>query len=163
MQAKAFVPTKYRVPLRKALCILRHLGVRVTCPCCRWRFRRFLPFGVNQRSNALCPRCGSLERHRLLWLYLNNRTNLFQRSHRMLHIAPEPIFARMFRTMPMLSYFTGDLTSKLAGVRMDITNVAYKDNSFDIILCNHVLEHVERDRKAMTELLRVLIPGGWAF
>ena len=162
MQAKAFVPVQYRVPVRKALRILNHLGMRVTCPCCRWRFRRFLPYGVNQRANALCPNCGSLERHRLLWLYLKNRTDLFQRSHRMLHIASEPIFARMFQRLPALTYFTADLNSQSVSVRLDITNVAYKDNSFDVVLCNHVLEHVENDRKAMTELWRVLRPGGWA-
>jgi SAM-dependent methyltransferase len=64
--------------------------------------------------------------------------------------------------MPLLNYFTADLTSKLADVKVNIANLAYKDNSFDVILCNHVLEHVEDDRKAMRELFRVLIPGGWA-
>jgi 2-polyprenyl-3-methyl-5-hydroxy-6-metoxy-1,4-benzoquinol methylase len=80
----------------------------------------------------------------------------------MLHIAPEPIFARMFQTLPALRYFTADLNSQSASVKLDITNVAYKDSLFDVILCNHVLEHVEDDRKAMRELWRVLRPGGWA-
>jgi SAM-dependent methyltransferase len=132
------------------------------CPCCRWRFRTFLPFGIDQRSNALCPGCGSLERHRLLWLYLKNRTDLFRRRLRVLHIAPEPMFAKELATNPLLRYSTADLASKSADVKTDITSVAFKENSFDAVLCNHVLEHVEDDRKAMAELRRVLMPGGWA-
>jgi SAM-dependent methyltransferase len=162
MQAKALVPRKYRSSLGIALRTVQHLGVQVKCPCCGWHFRRFLPFGVVERANASCPKCGSLERHRVLWLYLKNKTDFFARNHRVLHVAPERVFAAIFRRMPRLRYIAADLASKLANIRMDITAIPYKDNSFDVVLCNHVLEHVVEDQKAIGELFRVLVPGGWA-
>ncbi|MPZ76522.1 MAG: methyltransferase domain-containing protein [Deltaproteobacteria bacterium] len=154
---------RYRPFIGTLLRALRYIGTRVTCPCCGWHFRGFLPFGVVvKRTHALCPRCGSLERHRLLWLYLKNRTDLFDRNHRVLHFAPERIFAKVFRTMPLLHYVSADLSSKRARLKTDIMDIPCKDNSFDVVLCNHVLEHVADDQKAMRELCRVLSPGGWA-
>jgi SAM-dependent methyltransferase len=163
MLRKTLVPTRHRAFLGTLLRALRYVGTRVMCPCCGWHFRGFLPFGVVvKRANALCPRCGSLERHRLLWLYLKNRTDLFERNHRVLHFAPERIFSKIFPRMPTLRYVTADLASSSASLKTDIMNVPCKDNSFDVVLCNHVLEHVADDQKAMRELFRVLMPGGWA-
>ena len=138
------------------------IGNRFICPCCGRHFRRFLTFGVKPRKNAMCPRCGSLERHRLLWLYLENKTNLFTSNLKVLHIAPEPIFQKFFKLMLNLDYISADLNSRYAMLNMDITNITYEDCLFDVILCSHVFEHVEDDRKAMRELYRVLKPGGWA-
>jgi SAM-dependent methyltransferase len=132
------------------------------CPCCNGNFDEFLPFGVKQRPNARCPNCGSLERHRLLWLYFQNRTNLFSENLKVLHIAPEDIFQNAFKAMPNLDYISGDIKSSRAMVKMDITNIPYEANSFDVILCVHVLEHILDDRKAMRELFRVLKPNGWS-
>lgn len=134
----------------------------MVCPCCGWHFRAFLPYGIHDRPNALCPRCGSLERHRLLWLYFKNRTNLFTDKLAVLHFAPEQIFQSAFRAMSNLEYISTDLCSSQAMVRMDIANSSLGDSSFDVVLCCHVLEHVPDDRKAMRELFRVLKPGGWA-
>ncbi|MDO8670009.1 MAG: methyltransferase domain-containing protein [Dehalococcoidia bacterium] len=111
---------------------------------------------------ALCPRCHSSFRERLMYLYLKNRTTMFQEAHRVLHIAPERNLQKALRELSNLSYVSADLDSPLAAVKIDITNIAYGDNVFDVIICNHVLEHVPDDRKAMSELLRVLKPGGWA-
>jgi SAM-dependent methyltransferase len=138
------------------------IGNRFICPCCGWHFRKFLTYGVKPRKNAMCPRCGSLERHRLLWLYLKNKTNLFTCNLKVLHIAPEPIFQSIFKSMPNLDYISADLNSRYAMLNMDVTNIIYEDCLFDVILCSHVLEHVEDDRKAIRELLRVLNPRGWA-
>ena len=162
---KAIVPERYHTTLVEIYRICRsflYIGNRYICPCCGWRFRVFLPFGVKPRPSAQCPRCGSLERHRLLWLYLKNRTNLFSDNLKVLHFAPEYIFQKTFRFMPNLDYISADLDSPLAMVKVDITNILYDDNSFDVILCSHVLEHVIDDREAMKELFRVLKPGGWA-
>lgn len=139
-----------------------YTGRRYRCPCCGGHFRKLKPFGITPRSNALCPRCGSLERHRLLWLYLNDRTNLFAEQLRLLHFAPEGCFERVFKSMTNLNYTSADLISPTAMLRVDITDIPFPDNSFDAIICNHVLEHVPDDRKAISELYRVLEPGGWA-
>lgn len=124
-------------------------------------FRTFLPYGYgNQRNNVLSPSTLSLERHRLLWLYLKNETDFFSASKKVLHFAPEQAFYKRFRKMKNLDYVTTDLESPLADVKADICDLPFEDNSFDIILCNHVLEHIPDDTKAMQELYRVLKVGG---
>lgn len=125
-------------------------------------FRAFLPYGYGkQRQNALSPSTLSLERHRLLWLYLKNETDFFTSSKKVLHIAPEQCFINRFKKLTKLDYITADLHSPIVDVKADICNLPFKGNSFDIIFCNHVLEHIEDDKKAMSELFRVLKPGGF--
>lgn len=124
-------------------------------------FKNFLPYGYGtQRNNVLSPSTLSLERHRLLWLYLNNETDFFTTPKKVLHFAPEQAFYKLFRNQKNLDYTTTDLFSPLADVKADICNLPFKDNTYDIILCNHVLEHIPDDTKAMQELYRVLKPGG---
>jgi SAM-dependent methyltransferase len=159
-----------RVLRREQSRALRRLGKRVArfgfarrCPCCKAWLRGFDPYGVSVRENALCPVCGSVERHRLLWLYLARKTDLFDgRRKRMLHVAPEPVLARRLQAEDSIDYFTADLASPRAMVRMDITAVPYRTNTFDVVYCSHVLEHVPDDRRAMREFHRVLRVGGWA-
>jgi len=150
--------------LRNCLYPLRRLfyaGAKHECPVCNGRVRWFKPMGT--RPSARCPVCGSLERHRLIWLYCRARTNLFDgRPKRLLHVAPEPCLTRELRRIDALEYVGADLEGHHAMVRMDVTAIQFGDASFDVILCNHVLEHVPEDGKAMRELLRVLKPGGWA-
>jgi SAM-dependent methyltransferase len=140
----------------------RYRGDTFECPCCDGRFRAFLPFGYPPRPNARCPGCGSLERHRLLWLYLKEKTGLLRDRLTVLHVAPEQWLQRLLRRLPNLDYLSIDLSSTSAMERMDITEIQKPSASFDVILCNHVLEHVPDDRRAMRELLRVLRPGGSA-
>jgi len=124
-------------------------------------FRSFLPYGYGtQRNNVLSPSTLSLERHRLLWLYLKNETDFFTAPKKVLHFAPEQAFYKRFRNQKNLEYTTTDLLSPLADVKADICNLPFADNSYDLILCNHVLEHIPDDTKAMQELYRVLKPGG---
>ena len=126
-------------------------------------YRKFLPYGyVKQRDNALSPGTLSLERHRLLWLYLNNETNFFSKTLKVLHIAPEQCFYNLFKNLKNINYTTFDLNSPLADIKGDICNLPFKENSFDFILCNHVLEHINDDNKAMKELYRVLNKNGTA-
>ncbi len=125
-------------------------------------FRKFLPYGYeNPRENVLSPSTLSLERHRLLWLFLQGETNLFVEQLRVLHFAPEQAFYRRFKGLKHLDYVTTDLNSPLAEVKADICNLPFKEGEFDVILCNHVLEHIPDDIKAMEELFRVMKPGGW--
>jgi len=124
-------------------------------------FRRFLPYGYGQqRPNVLSPSTLSLERHRLLWLYLINETAFFQKPLKVLHMAPEQCFLSIFKKMKHLDYTTADLYSPIVDVKADILNLPFADNEFDIVFCNHVLEHIEDDSKAMKELFRVMKPGG---
>lgn len=126
------------------------------------KFRSFLPYGYEKpRENVLSPSTLSLERHRLLWLYLKNETDFFKNRYKVLHFAPEQAFYKRFRQLNNLDYTTTDLNSPLADVKADICDLPFQDNAFDIILCNHVLEHIPNDTKAMEELHRVLKPGGW--
>lgn len=137
-------------------------GNTYTDPIDSKSFKSFLPYGYGkQRNNVLSPSTLSLERHRLLWLYLKNETDFFSVEKKVLHFAPEQAFYKRFRKMSNLDYVTTDLNSPLADVKADICNLPFKDNEFDIILCNHVLEHIPDDTKAMEELYRILKPGGF--
>jgi SAM-dependent methyltransferase len=139
-----------------------YLGNGVQCPVCLHRYRKFLPYGRIARENALCPNCLALERHRLLWIYLDQKTTLFTEKQRLLHIAPEYCFIDRFESLANLDYITADLESPLAKVKMDIHEIPFEQDSFDCVLCNHVIEHVDNDLLAVKEILRVLKPGGWA-
>ena len=126
-------------------------------------YRKMLPYGaLNMRENALAPSSLSLERHRLMWLYLKERTNFFTADQlRMLHVAPEQCFLKRFRNQKNLEYITGDLISPIADVKMDLHDIPFEDNTFDVVMCNHVLEHVSDYNRCMRELFRVMKPGGW--
>ena len=161
-------------------------GTTFTDPIDGKSFKMFLPYGYGtQRNNVLSPSTLSLERHRLLWLYLNEKTDFFKAEHvsdssvtntkriklrkaetnsalKVLHFAPEQAFYKLFRNQKNLDYTTTDLFSPLADVKADICNLPFEDNQYDVILCNHVLEHIPDDTKAMQELYRVLKPGGMA-
>lgn len=140
-------------------------GNKFTDPIDGKSFRMFLPYGYGkQRNNALSPSTLSLERHRLLWLYLKKETDFFTSTikKKVLHFAPEQAFYKLFRNQKNIQYTTTDLFSPLADVKADICNLPFEDNSYDIIFCNHVLEHIPDDTKAMQELFRILKPGGMA-
>ena len=143
---------------------LLYVGRGRECPVCGARYRRFMPYGyVTSREDALCPGCLSLERHRMIWLYLERHTDLFTTHPRLLHIAPEHSLMRHFRKLYATThdYVTADLESPLADEHFDVESIPMKDASFDVIICNHLLEHVNDDRRAMRELYRILRPGGW--
>ncbi len=158
---------------RPALQRVSHIGLRflalfyrgknVQCPVCERQFRKFLPYGrFETRDNALCPSCLSLERHRVLWLYLKQETDFFTAPLKVLHVAPELSFMKRFEKLKNLDYITADIESPLAKVKMDVHDIPFPENTFDVIFCNHVLEHVQDDLKVMSEFKRVLKPGGWA-
>ncbi len=162
---------KYAFPKRLHGTVLRlflgaarpfYAGARVVCPCCGAKFRAFVPYRIGPSRDSICPRCGSLRRHRFLLLYLRERTNLFQHPLRVLHVAPEASLQALLRSVAILDYTSIDLDSPIAMHAMDVTDLRYEDDWFDVILCSHVLEHVIDDRQAMREFFRVLRPGGWA-
>ena len=137
-------------------------GSRYTDPIDGKSFKTFLPYGyAKQRPNILSPSTLSLERHRLFWLYLKNETHFFSANIKVLHFAPEQCFLKRLRSLENINYTTTDLNSPIADVKADICNLPFDDDSYDVIFCNHVLEHIPDDTKAMRELYRVMKPGGW--
>ena len=137
-------------------------GNKFTDPIDGKSYRKFLPYGYGkQRENALSPGTLSLERHRQMWLYLQSETDFFTKNYKVLHIAPEQEFLRKFKKMKNLDYTSADLFSPIVDVKADILDLPFADESFDVVICNHVLEHIEDDRKAMSELYRVMKKGGW--
>lgn len=140
-------------------------GNAVTDPIDGKSFKKFLPYGYEkQRLNVLSPSTLSLERHRLFWLYLTQETTFFtdNSNKKVLHFAPEQAFYKKFTNQKNIQYTTTDLESPLAHVKADICNLPFQNNEFDYVFCNHVLEHIPNDTKAMQELFRVLKPGGMA-
>ncbi len=134
------------------------------CPICGARYRRFMPYGyVETREDALCPSCLSLERHRMIWLWMERNTDLFKSLPRLLHIAPEQSLMQHFKELYASSdkYITADLESPIADKHFDVQDIPLPASSVDVIICNHLLEHVEDDRRALSELYRILRPGGW--
>jgi len=161
---KRLLPPHVRLTVTNAFYILRalfYLGSRYACPCCRGRFRRFLPVEPGA-VGTLCPRCGSFARQRLLWLFLHQKTSLFTAPHTVLDVAPERILSRTLRSLDGIRYVSGDLDSPMAMLSLDVTDIPFRDDYFDVVFCHHVLEHVPDDRTALRELHRVLNREGFA-
>lgn len=156
--------------------LLTSIGNKYHCPFCNGRFSKLLPTGLlfsvlkekqviggGYRLNATCPRCYSNDRERLIYLYLKKEQNqVFSESLKLLHIAPETNLAIKLKSNQMIDYTSADLSSPLVDIQMDITNINQCDNTYDVIICNHILEHIIDDAKAMRELFRVLKNGGFA-
>ncbi len=159
------IPRKYLILFSRFFSIMIqpfYLGNKYECPICGGKFRKFLPYGNRGSDNRLCPRCLSLERHRLLWLFLKRSEHLFDQSISFLHIAPEQPFVKRFKKQKNWKYITADLESPLAQIKTDIRNMPFTSENFDFLMCNHVLEHIDDDKKAMQEIYRVLKKGGKA-
>lgn len=149
---KIFAPLLYR-------------GNNVTCPVCERSFSKFLSYGssVAHRENVLCPYDLTLERHRLMWLYLKKESNFFStQGLKVLHIAPEQCFLPLFKKQSNLTYLTGDLESPIADIHFDLHAIPLEDNRFDVVFCNHVMEHVRDPNQCMKEIYRVMNKGAWA-
>ncbi|HIB77389.1 MAG TPA: SAM-dependent methyltransferase [Flavobacteriales bacterium] len=139
-----------------------YFGNKLEDPIDGKTYRRILPYGrVRTRHNALAPFSLSLERHRALWIYMKESTNFFTHEAKMLHMAPEYCFIKRLRALENLEYITGDLDSPWADHHFDVHQIPFDDSSFDIIMANHLMEHVDDDRAVLREFYRVLKPGGW--
>lgn len=166
---------QYLIKLKMKKNYLIYFGSEFECPVCNSKIRKFLPGGLDIEvihklkiigagwfDNQVCPVCKAFNRDRLLALYIKRRTNVFTENIKLLHIAPEKGIQLVFRKLNNIDYLSSDLDSELADMKMDITDIQFPDNSFDVIICNHVLEHIPDDKKAMSELYRILRPNGWA-
>ncbi len=163
---RKLVPEKLRIRLimlKMQLKSLAYTGDTFYCNCCRKTFSRFLPYGNIPRENACCPWCHSLERTRVLQAYLERETDLFRRERKVLHFAPEWIIRKRFRqSAGRRGYYSADINPALADHVADIMQIPFPDETFDYIICSHVLGHVPDEKKAVSEMYRVLKPGGEA-
>lgn len=140
-----------------------YIGTGVRCNCCGTQFRRFRNYTSDGGHRTLaCPRCASLGRHRVDWLYLTEQSDVLQRPTRLLHIAPEVCLETPLRRLKNVDYLSADYDSTLAMDRVDVRQIQYGDQTFDGVICNHVLQLIDDDTTAMHELARIVKPGGWA-
>lgn len=149
----------------KLVAPILYKGNKVECPVCEKSFSKFLSYGseVAHRENVLCPYDLTLERHRLMWLYLKNHSDFFTKEDlKVLHIAPEQCFHKKFQQQKNLDYLTGDLVSPIADMHFDLHDIPLENDRFEVVFCNHVMEHVDDPIRCMSELHRVMKPGGWA-
>ena len=149
-----------RSTVKPLLLLLNNSGNRRNCPLCGWRGWQFLSFGKSEdcRSDARCPTCGSLERHRMAYLLLSPKIG---NHHTTLHVAPEPALSPWIQSISD-EYLSIDLDPSKAMRSMDLTNLELDSRTRSLVWCSHVLEHVQDDRSALMELQRVLEPGGRA-
>ena len=159
-----FLPRKFLIKYSFLITpILRIIfrGKKYTDPIDDSNYSKFLSYGYKTfRKNALCPGTLSLERHRLLWLYLDRETNFLSSKLNVLHVAPEQVFYKKFKKLKNWEYFTFDLNSPIADIKGDLISTNFKDEYFDLIICNHVLEHIEDDKSALDEMYRILKYNG---
>lgn len=171
---KQIFPHQFLKHLKLKVRRIQYAGNKFHCPVCKSNIKIWKPLGYDLpvitekqivgggKRLAMCPVCDSSDRIRLLYLFLKNRTNVYSKNIKLLHIAPEPPLEFIFKQQKNINYLTADMNPERVMEQMDITNIQYPENNFDAIICNHVLEHIPDDHKAMKELFRVLNPGGWA-
>jgi len=140
---------------------------KVFCPIEEKEYNCFVPEEKGVWKSLISPGNGARSRHRLIWLYLKQNTGIFTTKCNLLHIAPEFCYFEILKNLPNLDYLPGDKMVEGYGKQsqvayMDLLDLQLKDNSIDYILCNQVLEHIPDDRKAMSEMYRVLKPGAKA-
>ncbi len=148
-----------------ALRAVFYIGKKYTCPCCGWKLRAFTHGGYSLRVRPLgyCPRCNSKARHRRWWLFLQQHTNLFTQQLKLFQVSPNYCLSRRFRALENLNYVAGDLHHhRNILLNMALPHTPIQSQTFDAVLCIHVLEHISEDRNAIRELYRILKPGGWA-
>jgi predicted SAM-dependent methyltransferase len=155
---------------------MKQIKSNKVCIICRKKIDSFLPKGFNVSvlkekkvvgaglRNAKCPNCKSSDRDRLIYLFIKNKTNLLKSLEKinLLHVAPEVGLQKIIKSNKNINYVSMDKSSHLAEHHMDIENIEFEDNYFEVVIANHVFEHVSNDKKAMKEIYRVMKPEGWA-
>lgn len=184
---KTYIPESAKQVIRNILKLVRYWGFQYSCPLCNKNFRKFVPnnkrtggqmtiekykiVAMGTRANYACPRCGSTDKERLVWLYLTREMKISSRHLKILHAAPEIKTRKILSSLPNIEYISGDKfegdtrysDGRYSGAMyLDVTKIPFQNDKFDLIICNHVLEHVPDDRRAVKEMYRVLKPGGRA-
>ncbi|PBC68998.1 class I SAM-dependent methyltransferase [Fibrobacter sp. UWS1] len=164
------------------LTLIKNFGFKYKCPFCRYHARKLKPIGCDfkviyekeiigcGRRFAGCIKCGSTDKERLVFTYLKNNIDFFSNTNKtILHMAPEPNLSKQFLAHKFKEYICGDYFAPgyenaypSYVQNINILNIPYSNEYFDVVICNHVLEHVEDDLKGMSEIYRVLRKGGFA-
>lgn len=179
----------FKKAVRQSLRYAQFCGTRYYCALCGRHARVFIPvttypgqkvvdtyhiMAMGNNPHYRCPWCNSSDKERLVWRYLTKKSGLLttKKSLSILHIAPEKNTQKQLRARPNITYIAGDKFSGASkytpehyggAIYLDVTDVSqFQDGTFDMIICNHVLEHVPDDVKGMQELYRVLKSGGFA-
>jgi SAM-dependent methyltransferase len=150
--------------IRMAYLRIKFAGNKVFCPCCKSTFREFAPFSIWKKPNSWCVKCGSLERHRSMWMYLEDQTDIYKKPVKVLHVAPEKFFFNRFKKADNIDYYPADILPHLyqKGTRfIDLLNPDVAPETFDVIICNHVFSYIDDDKTAMRNVYNLLKPGGW--
>lgn len=161
--------------LRDQLRLSKYRGDGRECPVCNIHLSRFAPGGATfpvlteknvvgggYRDEAFCPACWANDRERLLFQFLQSTPHLTPKQGVVLHIAAESVLRSFFSARADLTYITGDLMRTGMDVTLNIQHIPLPDNSVDLVVCNHVLEHVDDDHAALAEFYRVMKPGARA-
>ncbi len=136
----------------------------VECLICGWKGYKFIPINCGNKiiyENYLCPNCDSHPRHRLLYLYLKKKLNS-RKNFELLHFSPQKCLKDYISNFSNINYLSSDFKIGKEMVDENIEKLTFKNNSFDVILCIHILEHINNDKKAISELYRILKPDGFA-
>ncbi len=137
---------------------LFYKGKKCYCNVCEKELKSFVLSHNGQ--DKLCPYCGSLPRTRVLWQYLKEKQDIETRKIKVLDFSPQRYFKKRFKALNNITYVDSDYESKSCLKNYDICNIDEADETYDLIICYHVLEHVKNDKKAMSELYRILKPAG---
>lgn len=170
-----YIPAKVFRKISSVYVRMKFSGASYACPLCGGSYKDFFPAGFDfpvlkeldivgggYREHVRCPGCNSSDRDRLFFLYLRDVLNVEIQKLHILHVAPEEKIQRYLKSLKNIEHESIDIGSKIADKKMDIQHIDYPDATFDVVLCNHVLEHIVDDQKAIRELYRVLKVGGIA-
>ena len=177
---KSYIPKPIIGIIYKYLRFLRLFffkGNNFFCPICKFKASKFLPYGKDYeaikkfeiigmgfRKNAICPNCFSKDRERLFFLFLQKLINekSINYSSKIIHFSPEPSLERNFFRKNFSNYFTADIIKNKSDFIIDLQNFNFEEKNFDLVICNHVLEHIEDDNIALENIYSILKPGGLA-
>ena len=178
---KKLIPSSFKILIKNKINVIKYRGNKYQCPLCNYGCKQFLPIGLDYevikekkiigagRRNAACPKCYSIDRERLIFLYFNKILckDINLSNSKLLHIAPEKRLMDYFINLNIEEYVCGDLFAEGYNYprlvkKLDVTNLPFKNDHFDLIICNHVLEHINDDTKAIKEIYRVLKNNGKA-